>query len=60
MTLKRIELDTKWSALLHLCKNLETEKLEILAMFLSESEHEHQWTEQDIIEQMRKIIYKYS
>ena len=32
---------------------------EILAMFSEEPDDEHQWTEQDIYEQSRKIIRKY-
>lgn len=34
-------------------------KKEILALFSEEPDDEHEWTEQDIYEQARKIIQKY-
>ena len=42
------------------CKDVEAAKAEILVLFSEEPDDEHQWTEQDIYEQMRKIIRKYS
>lgn len=41
------------------CKDSEAAKAEVLEMFSEEPDNEHQWTEQDICEQMRKIIRKY-
>ena len=60
MILTRNDLDTKWAALFINCKEPEATKAEILVMFSSELDHEHQWTEHDINEQMRKNIRKYS
>ena len=60
MTLTRNDLDTKWAALFFQCKEPEIAKNDILALFSSEPDDEHQWTEQDIYEHMRKIIHKYS
>lgn len=60
MIMTRNDLDTKWSVLFLHCKVPEAAKAEILAMFSSEPDYEHQWTEQDISEQIRKIIHKYS
>ena len=60
MILKSKDLDTLWAELLLHCKDVEAAKAEILAHFSEEPDDEHQWTEQDIHEQMRKIIRKYS
>ena len=60
MILTGNDLDTKWADLLLQCKEPEAAKTDILALFSSEPDDEHQWTEQDIYEQMRKIIRKYS
>ena len=60
MTLTRNDLDTKWAVLFLHCKEPEAAKAEILALFSFEPDNEHQWTEQDICEQMRKIIRKYN
>ena len=60
MTVTGNDLDTKLAALFIHCKDVETAKAEILEMFSSEPDHEHKWTEQDISEQMTKIIRKYS
>ena len=60
MILKPKDLDTTWAALLLHCKDVEAAKAEILAFFSEEPGDEHQWTDQDIYEQMRKIIRKYS
>ena len=51
--------DQRADLFLH-CKDIEAAKAEILALFLEEPDDEHQWTEQDIFEQMKKIIRKYS
>ena len=60
MILSRKELDTKLAALFLHCKDAEAAKTEILELFSEEPDDGHQWTEQDIYEQMRKIIRKYS
>ena len=59
MTLTRKELDTEWRTMFLRCKNPEAAKAEILTLFSEEPDDEHQWTEQDIYEQLRKIIRKY-
>ena len=59
MTITRKELDTKWWLMFGQYKNPETAQAEILALFSEETDDEHQWTEQDIYEQSRKIIRKY-
>lgn len=60
MILTRNDLDIKWAQLFLHCKDAEVAKAEILALFSEEPDDEHQWTEHDIYEQMRKIIRKYS
>ena len=60
MTLTKNDLDTKWAALFLHCKEHEAAKAEILALFSFEPDDKHHWTEQDVCEQMRKIIRKYS
>ena len=60
MILTRNDLDTKLADMFLHCKDVEAAKAEILAFFSEEPDDEHQWTEQDIHEQMRKIIRKYS
>ena len=59
MTLTRKELDTEWRTMFLRCKDPEAAKAEILTLFSEEPDDEHQWTEQDIYEQLRKIIRKY-
>ena len=59
MTLTRKELDTEWRTMFLCCKDPEAAKSEILMLFSEEPDDEHQWTEQDIYEQSRKIIRKY-
>ena len=59
MTITRDELDNKWWSLFLHCKDPEAAKAEILALFSKEPDGEHEWSEQDIYEQMRKIISKY-
>ena len=41
-------------------KNTEYVKQEILALFQTEPDEEHTWSEQDIFEQVRKIIHKWN
>ena len=55
MTLTRKELDTEWRTMFQRCKDPEAAKAEILTLFSEEPDDEHQWTEQDIYEQSRKI-----
>ena len=60
MILTGNDLDTKWADLLLHCKDVEAAKAEIMALFSEEPDNGLQWTEQDIYEQMRKIVQKYS
>ncbi len=60
MILTSKDLDTKLANLFLNCKDVEAAKAEILALFSEEPDDEHQWTEHDIYEQMRKIIRKNS
>ena len=59
MTITRENLDSKWQSLFLRCKDPEAAKAEILELFSQEPNDEHEWSEQDIYEQMRKIIRKY-
>ena len=59
MTITRENLDSKWQSLFLRCKDPETAKAEILELLSKEPDDEHEWSEQDIYEQMRKIIRKY-
>lgn len=59
MTITRDELDNKWWSLFLYCKDPEAAKAEILALFSEEPDGQHEWSEQDIYEQMKKIISKY-
>ena len=59
MILTRNDFDTKWADFLLHCKDVEAAKAEIPALFSEEPDDGHPWTEQDIHEQMRKIIRKY-
>lgn len=56
----RNDLDTKLANMFLNCKDVEAAKAEILVLSSEEPDDEHRWTEQDIHEQMRKIIRKYS
>ena len=60
MILTDNDIHTKWVNLFLHCKDVETAKAEILALFSEEADDEYQWTEQDIHRQMTKIIRKYS
>ena len=59
MTITRVDLENRWQSLFLRCKDPEAAKAEILELFSQESNNEHEWSEQDIYEQMRKIIRKY-
>ena len=59
MILSRDDLDREWRVIFRNCKDTEAAKTEILALFSEEPDDEHEWSEQDIYEQMRKIIRKY-
>ena len=60
MTVTAAELDTKYSAWFLGMKNTDYAKQEILALFQTEPDEEHTWSEQDIFEQVRKIIHKWN
>ena len=53
------DLDTKWLLMFRNCKDVERAKAEVLEHFNKETNDEYEWSEQDIYEQMRKIIRKY-
>ena len=60
MILTKDDLDREWQWLFLRCKNTAVAKAEILTLFSDEPDDEHEWSEQDLYEQMRKIIQKYS
>ena len=53
------ELDTKWLLMFRNCKDVKRAKAEVLERFGKDSYDGYEWSEQDIYEQMRKIIQKY-
>ena len=59
MILTKKDLDTEWAEMFRHCKNSEAAKKEILARFFEEPGDGYVWSQQDIYEQMRKIIRKY-
>ena len=59
MTLTRKMLDTRYSWWFHGKRNAEQAKEEILNRFSQEPDDDHEWTEQDICEQSRKIIARW-
>ena len=59
MILTKDDLDRDWQWLFLHCKDTTSAKAEIWALFSEEPDEEHQWADQDIYEQMRKIIRKY-
>ena len=59
MTLPRKLLDTKYIWWFHNKCNDEQAKAEILALFSEEPDDYHEWSEQDIYEQSRKIIARW-
>lgn len=56
MTLTPKMLDTKYASWSRGKRNTERAKQEILKLFSDEPDVFHEWTEQDIYEQSRKII----
>ena len=59
MIVTKKELDTKWLLMFRNCKDVKRAKAEVLEHFNKEPDDEYEWSEQDIYEQMRKIIQKY-
>ncbi len=59
MILTKDDLDRDWRWMFLHCKDTAAAKEEILALFSEEHDDGHQWSEQDIYEQMRMIIRKY-
>ena len=59
MILTQDDLNREWQWLFLHCKDTVAAKVEILALFSEEPDDELQWSEQDIYEQVRKIIRKY-
>ena len=60
MILTQDDLDRDWQWMFLHCKDMAAAKAEILALFSEEPDEEHEWSEQDLYEQMRKIILKHS
>ena len=56
MVLTRRLLDTKYASWFRNKQNTEQAKKEILLIFSEEPDEFHEWSEQDIYEQARKII----
>lgn len=56
MTITRHLLDTEYAWWFRNKQNAEQAKQEILMLFSEEPDDFHEWTEQDIYEQSRKII----
>lgn len=59
MILTRKLLDTKYAWWFHCKRNAEQAKQGILNQFSQEPDDGHEWTEQDIYEQGRKIIARW-
>lgn len=59
MTLTRKMLDTRYASWFRGKRNTEQAKQEILMLFSEEPDDFHEWTEQDIYEQSRKIIARW-
>ena len=59
MILTRKLLDTKYIWWFHGKHNTEQAKEEILALISDEPDAFHEWTEQDIYERARKIIFRW-
>ena len=60
MTLTRKMLDTQYAWWFYGKRNTEQAKQEILNLFSEEPDDCHEWTEQDIYEQSRKIIDRWN
>ena len=59
MILTQDDLNREWQWMFLHCKDPTAAKAEILTLFSEEPGNEHQWSEQDIYEQVRKIIRKH-
>ena len=59
MMLTRCLLDTKYKWWFQNKRNTEQAKDEILSIFSEEPDERHEWSEQDIYEQARKIIARW-
>ena len=59
MTVDENMLDERYSWLFLHCQNVSAAKAEILELFSEEPDDEYTWTEQDITEQIMKIVRKY-
>ena len=59
MVLTRRLLDTKYASWFRNKQNTEQAKKEILLIFSEEPDEFHEWSEQDIYEQARKIIARW-
>lgn len=57
MRLTMKDLDTKYAMLFLHCKDVKSAKAEMLLS--EEPDDVHEWSEQDIYEQIRKIVRKY-
>lgn len=60
MIVTAADLDAKYSAWFLGMKNSNQAKAEILTLFEAEPDDEHDWSEQDIFKQARKIIFKWN
>ena len=60
MTLTREMLDNQYAWWFHGKRNTEQAKEEILNQFNREPDDGHEWTEQDIYEQSKKIIARWN
>ena len=59
MTITRHLLDTEYAYWFRNKRNVGKAKQEILILFSEEPDDFHEWTEQDIYEQSRKIIARW-
>lgn len=59
LTITRHLLDTEYIYWFYNKRNVEKAKQEILTLFSEEPDDSHEWTEQDIYEQSRKIISRW-
>ena len=60
MTLTREMLDNQYAWWFHSKRSTEQAKEEILSQFSQEPDEGHEWTEQDVYEQSRKIIARWN
>ena len=59
MTLTRYPLDTQYAWWFYNKRNTEQARQEILSIFSEDPDEYHEWSEQDIYEQARKIIARW-